>query len=153
LNKFDEYKFFAESTQYLSDKRQNATKTYISVNLAVFTVLAFLIQDVDIKGWVLIFAISPLFLVGASVCYIWHKTLTQYKDLIGWRYGQLMEMEQKIPDSHQMYIKEWEDFFKLRQGKEKFGYSRLEVWVPKILLLLYIGFAVCLIFFTILVGG
>lgn len=150
MNKFDEYKFFAESTQYLSERRQAATQTYLTVNTAIFAVLIFLYKDMKIIESDLVWISLPLFLVGIVACFAWLKILTQYKSLIGWRYDQLMEIEQIIPDNHQMYTKEWEDFFKPRQGKEKFGFSKLEIWLPKLFMSLYILFGVGLILADIL---
>lgn len=46
-------------------------------------------------------------------------------------------MEHVISESHQMYEKEWEDFFQPRQRKERFGFSRLEVKLPRLFLGLY----------------
>lgn len=153
MEKFDEYKFFAESTQYLSERRQAATKTYLSVNTAIFAVLAFLVKDVGFKGLNLILISLPLFLVGILACWIWYKIITQYKQLIGWRYDQLMEMERNMKDSHRTYIKEWEDFFKPRKGKEKFGFSKLELWLPRLFAMIYIVYGLGLVLGTILRWG
>ena len=43
-DKFAEYKLFVESTQHLSERRQAATQTYLSVNTAIFAILALLVQ-------------------------------------------------------------------------------------------------------------
>ena len=50
FDKFDEYKFFAGSTQYLSERRQSAAQTYLAVNTAVFALLAFLLKNMGIGG-------------------------------------------------------------------------------------------------------
>ncbi len=150
VNKFDEYKFFAEATQGLSDRRQAATQTYLTVNTAIFAVLAFLIKDGGFREWGLVAVTLPLFLVGGLACSIWYKIITQYRALIGWRYDQLMAMEQAVPESHQMYLKEWDDFFKPRRGKEKFGFSRLEIWLPRLFLGLYVIYGVGLVVATAL---
>ena len=104
MNKFDEYQFFAETTQHLSERRQAATQTYLTVNTAIFAVLAFLIKDAGFRGWNLVLVSLPLFMVGILACSIWYKIITQYKALIGWRYDQLMAIEQAMPESHQMYL-------------------------------------------------
>ncbi|MFQ5771985.1 MAG: hypothetical protein ACE5HX_15730 [bacterium] len=153
MNKFDEYKFFAESTQYLSDKRHTATQTYLSVNSAIFAVLAFLVKEGGFASWKLLLTCAPLFVVGILACWLWYKLITQYKSLINWRYEQLMQMEKTMPDCFQMYIKEWQEFFKPQQGRDKFGFSRLEVWLPRLFLGLYILFGMGLIIAMILNWG
>lgn len=150
MEKYDEYEFFAESTQYLSERRQAATKTYLSVNTAIFAVFALLVKDGGLRGANLILVSLPLFLVGLLVCWTWYKIIVQYKGLIGWRYKQLIEMEGKIKDSQCMYTKEWEEHFKPRKGKEKFGFSRLEAWLPILFAGLYIIYGIGLIMSSII---
>ena len=53
-----------------------------------------------------------------------------------------MEMEKELPNSQQMYLREGEDFFKPQQGKERFGFSRLEVWLPRLFMGLYIVYII-----------
>jgi len=153
MNKFDEYKFFAQSTQFLTDKRQSATQTYLTVNSAIFAVLAFLIKDLKFTNWDLVIITIPIFIAGMLVCWIWRRMITQYKQLINWRYDQLMKMERVMPDSYQIYIKEWEDFYKQRSGKEKFGFSRLEIILPILFMILYVIYLSGLILATALING
>lgn len=144
MKKSEEYKFFAQSTQYLSERRQAATQTYLSVNTAIFAVLAFLLKDYGIREERFIVVCIPLFFVGILACWIWYKIIMQYKGLIGWRYEQLMDMEKKIGKCHQIYNNEWEKYFKPVVGKEKYGFSRLERLLPIMFFLLYMlyGFGI-----------
>ena len=142
MDKFREYDLFSQRVLSLSERRQTASQTYLAVNTAIFGVLAFLVKDAGFRGWWLISVSLPLFLVGALACLIWHKIIVQFKQVIGWHYEQLREMEQALPDSHKIYSNEWEEFFKPRQGKERFGFSRLEIWLPRLLLGLYLVYGV-----------
>ena len=145
MDKFEEYKFFAEDAQKLSERRQNTSQTYVTVNAAIFAVLALLIKDVGFRGWTLVLTALPLFLTGVLTSIVWQKIIIQHKMLIGWRYDQLKEMEKVIAGSYQMYTKEWEDFFKPRQGKERFGFSLLEIWLPRLFLALYFIYGIGLV--------
>lgn len=138
MDRFEEYKFFAETTQLLADRRQAATQVYLSVNTAIFALIAFLLKDAGLEGRMLAFLTLPLFAVGVFACIIWYKLIHRYKRLISWRYEQLMAMEKLLPDSFQMHSKEQEAFFALHQGKERFGFSTLEGWLPRVILALYI---------------
>lgn len=144
MAKFEEYKFFVESTQHLSERRQAATRTYLTVRTVIFAVLAFLVRDARLGGWGVVLSL-PLFVVGMLACRIWSRIISQYKELIGWRYEQLMSMEGEIPESHQMYRKEWEQFYQPRQGRERFGFSRLEAWLPRLFFALYLVYVAGLI--------
>jgi hypothetical protein len=145
MDKFEEYKLFAEDAQKLSERRQNTSKTYVTVNAAIFAVLALLIKDVGFRGWTLVLTALPLFLTGVLTSIVWQKIIIQHKMLIGWRYDQLKEMEKVIAGSYQMYTKEWEDFFKPRQGKERFSFSLLEIWLPRLFLALYFIYGIGLV--------
>jgi hypothetical protein len=149
MDKFDEYKFFGERAQLLSERRQAATQTYLTVNTVIFAVLGLLIKDVGFRGWGLVMVSLPLFSVGALACVVWYIIIVQYRQLIGWHYGQLREIEQTFSESQQIFQKEWEKFFSPQQGKERFGFSRLEVWLPRMSLGLYAVYSVGLVVATI----
>jgi hypothetical protein len=147
MDSFDEYKFFAANAQHLSERRQAASQTYLTVNTGILAVLALLVKDLGLRGWELVVVGLPLFLVGMLACCIWYKIVSQYRALSGWRYQQLREMEQAMPQSYHTYSKEWDDFYKpLMAGKrERFGFSRLEAWLPGLFLGLYAIYGVGLV--------
>lgn len=49
-DKFDEYKLFVESAQHLSERRQAATQTYLTVNTSIFAILALLVKEAGLSG-------------------------------------------------------------------------------------------------------
>jgi hypothetical protein len=87
----------------------------------------------------------PFFLVGVLACTIWHKIITQYKALAGWRYEQLIAMEKAIPQSYQMYLKEQQEFFPSQAAKRHVSFSQLELWLPRLFLALYAIYGVGLL--------
>ena len=68
MDKFDEYKFFTERVQHRSERRQQASQIYLTVNTAIFGVIALLIKDSGLHGWSLMIGVFPLFCVGILVC-------------------------------------------------------------------------------------
>lgn len=145
MEKFDEYTFFAEQTQRLSERRQASTKTYLTVNTAILAILAFLMKDTALDGWPLVLVSTPLFLVGILACGVWYKIIDQYRDLIGWRYKQLIAMEKSLRACHQMFLREDKKYFKSDNGKDKFSFSRLEIWLPRLFIMLYVIFTIFMI--------
>jgi hypothetical protein len=143
MDKFDELKFLHDRTQRLSERRQTASQTYLTVNTAIFGALAFLIKDSGFQGWKLVLVCLPLFSVGVFACIIWHRIIKSLESIIGWHYQQLREIEKKIPKSHLVINKEWEDFFKEKE-KRKFSFSGLEAQLPKLLIALYIVYGLSL---------
>lgn len=145
MDKFEEFKFFSERIEAMSVRRQTASQTYLTVNTAVFGVLALLAKDAGFHGWDLMFVSLPLFLVGVLACVVWEKIISRFKQVIGWHYEQLRDMERAMPDSYQMYCKEWERFYRPQRGKERFSFSQLEVWLPRSLLGLYLVYGLGMI--------
>lgn len=147
MDLFDEYKFFADSTQRLSERRLAASGTFISVNTIIFGVLSFVITNAAKTGWGRLALSLPLFVVGALVCVLWHRTLTQYRALISWRYDELMALErhEQLRESHHFYLKEYERFYRHPPKHEHFGFSRVEVWLPRSFLLVYAAYLVGLV--------
>jgi len=140
MDKFDEYKFFSEDTTRLSERRQLTTQTYLTVNTAIFAIMAFLIKDIGFKEWELIGVSFPLVLVGILACVIWYRIIIQYSTLISWRFEQLRQMEEcpEISACNQFYSKEWHEFYSPRAKKSRFGFSILEKQLPMLFLGLYI---------------
>ena len=155
MDKIMEYQFFAESSEKLSERRQAATQTYMTVNTAIFAVLTFLVNDAGFRSWGLFLVSLPLFLVGCAACLIWYRIIIQYKRLIGWRYEQLIAFERSdvMKDSLKIYSREWDEFFCPKDGKESFGFSRLEIWLPALFFGLYIIYALVLIGAILLSSG
>ena len=106
----------------------------MTVNTAIFAVLGLLVKDLTLRGWELVLVSLPLFLVGMLACWIWREIIRQYRVLIGWRYEQLVEIEKALPESHQMYLKEWKRFYRPQKERKRFGFSRLEAWLPGLFL-------------------
>lgn len=127
---FEEYTFYVDHTQRLSERRQTATQTFLTINTAIFTILAFLFKDAGFQARQLVPVSLPLFVAGLLVCWLWRRILLQYKELIGWRYKQLRAIEQQLPDSYRMLSKEWDEYYKPRDGKPGFNFTNLEQQLP-----------------------
>lgn len=83
----------------------------------------------------------PLFAAGLLVCWLWHRILTQYRALIGWRYMRLREMEKMLPDNYRMFTREWDNVYKPRNGKPGFNFSDREQQLPRIFMALLLPLA------------
>ena len=142
VDAFEEYKLFSETTHRLSERRQTATQTYLSVNTVIFTVLAFLAKDAGFRSWGLVGVSLPLFLVGIIACSVWLRILTNFERIIGWHYEQLRAMEQGLPGAHQVYTREWQTFYAPQSGKVRTVFSNLEASLPRMFIALYVVYAV-----------
>ena len=146
--KWEEYRFFAESTQYLSDKRQAAAQTYLTVNTSIFAVMAFIIKDAGLREWALVGVSAPLFLTGIIVSYIWRRIILNYKELINFRFEQLKAIEKDQQDNgwHHFYLKEDLFYGAARPKKWKnFGFSQYEKNLPVLFMVLHLLYALALL--------
>jgi hypothetical protein len=144
MDKFEELKFLHDRAQRFSERRQNTSQTYLTLNTAILGALAFLTKDSGFQGWNLIFVSIPLFGVGLIACSIWHRIIRNLESRIGWHYQQVRQIEKKIPESHLTINKEWDEFFQSKGGKP-FSFSSLEAQLPRLLMALYAVYGLSLI--------
>lgn len=147
MDKFEEYKFFAQNTWDMVQQRGATTTTYLTtLSTAIFAISAFLTKDVELSDWWLVMAATPILAAGIILCCVWWALLERHRRLIGWRYDQLVEMEKQMADSHQMYLREWQTFYdpnrKLPEGQKikRFEFTQVEKRMPQLFIVLYVIF-------------
>ncbi len=150
MEKFDEYKLLSERIQQMSERRQAATQTYLTVNTAIFGIMAFLVKDIGLCGWGLVLINLPLFVVGGIACWVWYRIIGDFRVLIGWHYEQLRKMEEVFPEDSRVYLHEWKEFYEPRNGRKRFGFSRLEGLLPRLFIGLYLAYGIGLVMATAL---
>lgn len=150
---YQEYTYFADSTQTLADRRQSATQLYLGVQTSIFGLMTFLLSQANSAGSAPpsteriseSLLLLPLFIVGLLICYVWYSTIDHYKRLIAWRYEQLTKMEANLPGSQRMFTREWEEHFQPEAKRGAITFSHKERWLPLIVVLLYLIYGVALL--------
>ena len=147
---FREYEFIAGSTQFLTERRQSSSQTFLTINTAVFVVFGLLIKEAGLRDELLAYASVPLILVGLAACFVWHTMLVHFRSLISWRFEVLRELEQDraMRGSRKLYSREWNEYF-ARQGRSVFGFSRLEGHLPFFFAALYACYLAAMIYLLI----
>ena len=92
--KFEEYKTFIDDTARFTERRQNISNLYVTINTLIFAVIAFLIKDIGLEQLWLILLPLPLIVAGVYVCHWWEQLIRKYKLLVGLRIDALREMEE-----------------------------------------------------------
>ena len=138
FNKFEEYKFFAEDTTRLSDRRQVVTNTYITINSAIIGLITFLVAQGNLTGIRLGLISFPAIIAGVVVCYFWEKLLLSYKNLLAFRFEQLKEMEKEMDGCQRMYILETERFYGADTKANQIEFSKIELQLPLAFIGLYV---------------
>jgi len=131
------YEIDVDRVHCMSERRQQASQTYLAVNTAIVGVLGSLVPGATFDGWALVAVSLPLFLVGIAACLVWNRIISDFRTVIGWHYRKLREIEAGFPVGHRVCTETWESLFAPRAGKERFGFSRLEAWLPRLFIGLY----------------
>ena len=131
------YEIAIDRVQRITDSRQVASQIYLAVNTGILGVMALLVKDAGFRGWGLVAVSVPLFLAGTAACLVWHKIITDFRLVIHWQYEKLRAIEKELPDTHRVCTEEYEALYKPVGGRERFGLSRREVWLPRLFMALY----------------
>ena len=141
--KFDEYKMIIDDTARFTDRRQNVSNLYVTVNSLLLTAIAFIAKDANLKQfWILLFSI-PLAIAGIFISSSWKQLLGKYKKLNRIRFDVLWEMEddEALDGIEKMYHKENELYPRDKKGKIIQGlglnFSDLESKLPMMFIVLY----------------
>ncbi len=135
---FREYEFIAGSTQFLTERRQSASQTFLTINTAVFVVFGLLVKEAELRNQLLALASLPLIVAGWAACFVWHTTLVHFRSLIRWRFQVLRDLEDNaaMRGSQRLYNREWNEYLG-QQGSAAFRFSKLEGRMPLLFAILY----------------
>ena len=146
--KFDEYKLFIEDTARFTDRRQNTSNLFVTVNSLLLTAMGFIIADTQLSdAWMLLFN-TPLIVAGIYVSRWWGQLLHRYRLLGRLRFKVLREMEssKELAGIEKMYHREDELYPRNDDGTVAQGvglnFSDLESKLPSLFIKLYIATAI-----------
>ncbi len=137
--KFEEYRTFIEDTARFTERRQNTSNLYMSINSLLLTGLMFAIKDFD-ENLSLAF-LFPLLIVtaGIFISLLWRQLIQKYKKLVGLRIATLRKMENEESLSWMAKMYHAEDSLYPQDGKKKMlNFSDKEAQLPSVFIGLYI---------------
>ncbi len=141
--KFDEYKTFIDDTARFTDRRQNASNLYVTVNSLLLTAIAFIVKDAIFEeAWTFLLTI-PIVVAGIFVSFWWKQLLHRYRLLGRLRFRVLREMENSpdLAGIEKMYHREDELYPRNPDGTvmqgEGLNFSDLESKLPVMFITLY----------------
>ena len=147
---FAEYQLITESAQFLTERRQHASNIYMSMNVAIFSVILFIAKDFKDEGWLTMASVLSICFLGILICLAWRAAIRKYARLIGWKYEQLRVIEQR-PEmgwSHKICSREWEEIYVKNWKAGEKSFSNIEMKTPALLISVYaLGFLGIAFFF------
>lgn len=142
--KFEEYKMFIEDTARFTERRQDASNLYVTINSLILTAIVFVVKDLGANPLSRLLLLLPVITAGIFVSLWWRQLIIKYKELVGFRINMLRKMEEKedLKETEKMYHAEDELYPRDAQGNMikgvKLNFSDLEARLPTLFIILYI---------------
>ena len=114
----------------ISVLENNLPTRFLGVNTAIIGAVGYLNSGNGSYGWAVGFA-------GVLLCVAWYRSVRAYKDL---NYGKLKvihALETKLPVS--LCDAEWDAVGRGKDPKLYLPFTRIEVWIPRIFLVLHLA--------------
>lgn len=140
-----EYEIFLEWINNLTERRRAVTTIYLSVNTAIMGIIAFLLRDYPLSGWIRQASVLVLLVSGVVACDLWRRLIAQHSALIGWWYEQLRGLEEAIPECSRLLTREYQVLYFRRQGKTHIGLTRYETRLTWLFTVLYTAFGLAML--------
>lgn len=137
----EQYKVYLEHLDKLADRRQSSNSFFLTVNTGLCAALAFLCSKDTAEELRSLLFIIPF--AGIMLSVFWERLVSSYRQLSTGKFEIVHRMEKHLPMAP--YRAEWEV---LGGGKDSSKYvplTHVEVWVPRLFILLYAGLAFYLI--------
>jgi hypothetical protein len=129
----EQYKVYVEMADRISARRSLTNTFFLTLNSAVFTVMAVSVQSLDIAAnWLLTF---PL-IVLLGQCGAWFYLVRSYRQLNTAKYKVVGALEERLPASP-YWKAEWLALGEGRDPKKYLPLTHLEQWVPALFGLVY----------------
>jgi hypothetical protein len=136
----EQYKLFVETSQRVSEKRQNSNNYLLTLNSSLVTLFVVFLSTFGHHWWNVLIPAT-----GLIVCFIWYSLVDSYKDLNKAKFDVIHELENQLPVA--LFRHEWWVCGHNRKSKDKtvedtyVPLTHLERWIPIAFAVLYIGLA------------
>lgn len=125
------YKLAVEMADRVSQRRQSANSFYLSVNTAFLS--AFYIFKPDELDTLSAFVVA---ICGASLCVLWLRNITSYKDLNAGKFSIICLLEERIGCAP--YTAEWAHLKRGYVNSKYRPFTQTERAVPVVFLLVFV---------------
>ena len=136
-SRYDEYKMLIEDTARFTDRRQNTSTLYTSINTIFLAALSIIISDFGALDIYEALASLVMIVAGILTSISWRTYILNYKKLISLRFDVLKEMEQSegMEDSVKIYARE-DKIFEFTNKKGLF--ASIEKKLPETFIGIYV---------------
>lgn len=133
----EQYKLFVETSQQVSERRQNANNYLLTINSSLVTLFVVLLSTFGRHRWNVLIPIT-----GLVLCVIWYSLVDSYKDLNTAKFAVIHELEDQLPVAlfrHEWYVCGHNQRKKDKAIEDKYvPLTHLERWIPWVFAVLYV---------------
>lgn len=127
-----------EMANSISQRRDTMNNIFVTLNLAIMAAVSIVWEIKSIL----------ILLAGIVVCALWILFIRNYKLLNSAKFDVINEIEKELP--FQPFCKEWE---KLTNNKKYKDGTKLEMWLPRMFIALYVVAAFIILIMKLNAGG
>ncbi len=135
----EQYKLYVETSQHVTEKRQNSNNYLLTLNSSLVTLYVVFLSTFGHYWWNILIPAT-----GLIVCFIWYSLVDSYKELNRAKFVVIYELEKQLPVA--LFHREWDVCGLNQQGnKDKpveemyVPLTKLERWIPVAFAVLFIG--------------
>ena len=128
------YKLYVDMADKISSRRQSANSFFLSVNTAIIAVIGYV--QLGIKKNVSTDFYWLISLAGIAICYTWYRLIKSYRGLNSGKFSVIHNIEQQLPIAP--FDAEWEALGKGKDPKKYLPFTKVEMVVPWIFLILHV---------------
>ncbi len=144
----DQYKIYINATEKISDRRQKTNEFFLGLNTALVALLGFIATKTAQSEISLMLGVSSI--AGITICYLWYRIIASYKGLNSAKFKVIHAIEMRLPLA--LYDTEWEMLGRGEDKKVYWPFSHIELYVPKIFIVIYLALIVSVIPWSALSG-
>ena len=127
------YKSYVVSVDHTSSRRQTANSFFLTLNTAILAFLGYVKPSFGQPiGRLTILATIG----GIVICYVWYRLILSYKGLNSGKFKVIHMIENRLPISP--YNAEWEAVGRGKDVKKYRPFTRIEIWIPWIFVIIYV---------------
>lgn len=144
----DQYKIYINATEKISDRRQKTNEFFLGLNTALVALLGFIATKTAQSEISLMLGVSSI--AGITICYLWYRIIASYKGLNSAKFKVIHAIEMRLPLA--LYDTEWEMLGRGEDKKVYWPFSHIELYVPKIFIVIYLALILSVIPWSALSG-
>ncbi len=139
----EQYKLYVEMADRISQRRDQSNRFYAGLVSAIIALLV-VMGRLGVSGSSWSIALLAAGLLGASLSVIWFINLGSYRALNSAKFRVINEMESQLP--YAGYTEEWAYLRPVEGPARYFQLTRIERYVPLLILALFVGIVAFSIF-------